>query len=653
VDYPHILTLVAALTGTPGEEFAALKAQAADLKAPIAQIVCPRPLPANEIEGKTVFCGTVQVPEDHARPDGKTITLKFSVLKSWSQYPEADPVVFLQGGPGGSAISQIPLYAKSFEDFRKTRDVVFWDQRSAGLSGRSVKCFKALAANAALIAGKPDDAINTSGKRNVIGDCLKEIGAAGIDITKYNTTENARDIRTVTRALGYETYNLYGISYGTKLALEAMRVVPEGIRSVVIDGVAPSWLPLYQSLALKMSEPIEHVVEQCRADETCNATFPQLDAVIIETLKKAKDGKIIYRGKPLTPADVFRPFDERNGKYGNQSMTPYIPAFIYELHGGMEKMPTVDMLMNRNFVMPMPGDDDVSAASANLPKRQRDLIAALADNAAIAQRVDRSNQNIMEELRDEIDAGRNYGPVATLFDSELEKALITATAGDAAKVESAVSDYVALQNTAASKESLSAFVTAHTAGKAKARLLALIDSMSDAELAGYFAIIQRDAEKSEVGFFDNLYLFNYACQEDIPFNTLEGYHKFTASQKYPFIGDVYDPLAEMVFGVCKEFTPQQRENWQVPVVSDIPTLSIGGLYDTQTPASWSRLAVEKLSNAQVFMIPESGHGSLLYQPCVADMGVAFINNPLRKLSDACPRSITIAWHIPDWAKAAQ
>ncbi len=81
------------------------------------------------------------------------------------------------------------------------------------------------------------------------------------------------------------------------------------------------------------------------------------------------------------------------------------------------------------------------------------------------------------------------------------------------------------------------------------------------------------------------------------------------------------------------FKQQQRDNWQVPVASDIPTLSIGGLYDSQTPASWSRVAVEKLTNAQVFMIPEAGHGSILYQPCVSDMGVAFINNPQRKLSN--------------------
>ena len=651
MDFTQILALIAALTGDAGDDFAKLKSGAANIK----PIVCPRPLPVSEIEGKTVFCGSIEVPEDHAKPDGKKIPLKFSILKSRSLYPEPDPLIYLQGGPGGTAISQIPLYAKTFEDFRKTRDVVFWDQRSAGLSGQSVKCFNALAANAAIIARKQDTSTDISGANkdsNTVADCLREVEAAGIDIAKYNTTENAKDVRSISKALGYDSYNLYGISYGTKLALETMRVAPEGLRSVIIDGVAPSWMPLYDSLTLKRSEPIEHVVEQCKADATCNATFPDLGSVIVDTLKKAKDGKVIHHGKPVDVLTIFRPFEERNGKYGNASMTPYIPAFIYELNRGKD-MPTVDMLIAKDFVLPFPGDDDVSAASAALPKQQRDLIATLADNAAIAKRIDRSNLNVMEELRDERDTSANYGPVATLFDKELEKALIAAKGNDSVKADKMASDYVALQNTDNSKESLNAFVTAHTTGEASKRLLALIDSMSDGELAGSFAIIKRDAEQSETGFFDNIYLFNYACQEDMPFNSYEGYQKFTAGQKYPGIADDYDVMAKFVYGSCIPFKPQPRDNWQVPVVSDIPTLSIGGLYDSQTPASWAKAAVEKLGNAQVFMIPEAGHGAILYQPCVTDMGVAFINNPQRNLSDACPKSISIAWHVPDWAKAAK
>ncbi len=157
---------------------------------------------------------------------------------------------------------------------------------------------------------------------------------------------------------------MYGVSYGTKLALETMRVAPEGIRAVIIDGVAPSWVKLYDTFAQKVSEPIEHVVEQCKADETCNATFPNLDEVIIETLHAAKAGKVIHQGKPVEPKTIFRPFEERNAKYGNLSMTPYLPA-LYLRVASWQEMPTVDLLVGRDFVMPMPGDDDV----ARLPRR--------------------------------------------------------------------------------------------------------------------------------------------------------------------------------------------------------------------------------------------------------------------------------------------
>ena len=89
MDYQHILNLIAVLMGNAGQEFGALKAGGADLNAPVAQTLCPRPLPRMRLKERPLFCGTVQVPEDNAKPDGKKIPLKFSILKSWSQYPEA------------------------------------------------------------------------------------------------------------------------------------------------------------------------------------------------------------------------------------------------------------------------------------------------------------------------------------------------------------------------------------------------------------------------------------------------------------------------------------------------------------------------------------------------------------------------------------
>lgn len=66
--------------------------------------------------------------------------------------------------------------------------------------------------------------------------------------------------------------------------------------------------------------------------------------------------------------------------------------------------------------------------------------------------------------------------------------------------------------------------------------------------------------------FGNVYLFNYACQEDVPYNSFEGYQKYTAGLKYPYLADLWDPMARMFFGACSAFKPQPREDWQQPVV---------------------------------------------------------------------------------------
>ncbi len=149
-----------------------------------------------------------------------------------------------------------------------------------------------------------------------------------------------------------------------------MRVAPEGIRSVILDGVAPPWIKLYETVALKYSEPSTMLSSSAGKMPRATTAYPDLEKVIIETLKMAKAGKIIHNGKPVDVHTIFRPFAERNTHDANLPMTPYIPAFIYELYRGKET-PTVDMLVANNFVMPIAGDKDVAEAAKGLPKRQR------------------------------------------------------------------------------------------------------------------------------------------------------------------------------------------------------------------------------------------------------------------------------------------
>jgi pimeloyl-ACP methyl ester carboxylesterase len=648
MDHAQILALIAALSGTPSNDpFAGLKAEAAKPGAVVSIEACPRPYPAGEIEGVTLICGHVKVPEDPAKPDGKMLPLAFGIFKTTSLFPEPDPLVYLHGGPGGKVFDIMHKVREGFALWRDRRDIVFYDQRSAGLSGGSVQCAKALTQNVVEIA-RPGGTANIDGipAPEMMKTCVAELEKQGVPLPLYNTTQNARDLPLLVKGLGYSDYNIYGISYGTKLALEVMRVAPQGVRSVIIDGVAPSWIPLYNLHAQKVDEAIQNVVDQCAADKACNEAYPDLGRIFIEALNKAAKGEVRFCGEKISTELALSPVLSRNGHADLVPVTRFIPAYIYEIWRGKE-MPTVEMLVSRDFATPR-DDAMVLDAASRLNPEQKALVQQMLDNAAITARATEGTARAEAALRDATEFARDFGPLARQFDQELAAAFKDLAREDRAKLKAAVTDYAALRLEKSEKAPLLAFLGRHLTGATGTRLRALVDSMSAKELEGSFAIIRRDSGKALDPFVSGLYLDIYACQEDVPFATLDGYKAATAALKYPYLGDLTDSSAKLLFDSCKPLRPQPRENWHVPVQSSIPTLSIGGLYDTQTPASWAKLAIEKLSNAQAFIIPEAGHGAVLYQPCVAQMGVAFTDNPRRRFDNACAQSIKVNWHIAPW-----
>lgn len=644
MDHAQILALIAVLSGTPEvDPFAPLRAEAARPGALVSIEPCPRPLPANEIEGVSLLCGRVKVAEDRSKPGGRTVSLAFAVLKATSRFPEVDPVIYLQGGPGGSAVAQIPLIERIFRPWRDRRDVVMFDQRSAGISGLSTSCANMLATNAYDIV-RPDPATTLPA---LAKQCVAELEKEGVPLAVYNTTQNALDVPLVVKALGYGDYNLYGISYGTKLALEVMRVAPQGVRSVIIDGVAPSWINLYNAFALKNDEAVQIVVDQCAADKACNQAYPDLGRIFNETFDKAAKGEIVFQGQKMPVEAVALPIISRNGKYDSAPITRYIPAFIYELWRGKE-MPTVELLSAAKFDTPKADDAGVLRSAGKLDAGQQVLIQQLLDNAAITARAASGSARAITALWDANESVRALGPLVRLFDQELSSTLREVLRADKSKAQAILADYTAMQTARPGKEVLQAFVDKHTDGAAKSRLSSLIAGMNEKELQGSFTIIRRDSLKSLMPFFNQFFLDVYACQEDMPRSSFEGYQATIATMKYPRIGALTDQLAKGFFEACAEFKPRPRNNWHVPVQSNIPTLSFGSLFDIQTPPSWAKAAIEKLSNAQAFMIPEAGHGALIYQRCVGEMGVAFIDNPKRRFDNSCAASIKIDWHIAPW-----
>ncbi|MDB5586094.1 MAG: TAP-like family protein [Devosia sp.] len=658
MDFAHLLKLIAALSGhADTTAFAQLQAGGADPAYPVTIEHCMQPLGYEEIEGRTVICGTVNVPENHDAPDGRRIELKFAVLKASSSYPEPDPLVQLHGGPGGGLVDQIAGYAQIFDPWRKTRDIVLFDQRAAGLSGSSVACYQALGRDAPSILALPGQSDSSD---QAMADCIGELQAAGVDLAAYNTTQNALDVSSIVKALGYHSYNLYGISYGTKLALEVMRSAPEGLRAVIIDGVVPAQVKDYDTTAVPADEATHLVTEQCAADAACNAAYPDLGRITRELLDKAAAGTLILGGTAVPPSVIVKPILARNGQRNMGSLTPYIPAYIYEIYRGTQNAsaatPTIDMLDAKNFTLPAPDAAAVTEAASVLPVDQRKLVAdALSGFAAdIAART-----SLQQALWDLFAANRAdaYGPIVQLFDAELTGATKELAAADGkdkavATLTGMVADYIGLQNAQPSREALLGFVDKYFTGASQSRLRALIEAMRESEIEGSFQLIGTSAHDAEADFLLGTHLALYACQESIPFNSPAGFAAVTPTLHFPGLAAVYQSTIDSFFGICAKVPPQPRQGFHDPVVSDIPTLAIGSAWDVQTASSWAALAASTLANGQSVLIPEAGHGAVLYQPCVADMGVAFINNPMRRIDDSCARSLTPTFYIAPWVGQA-
>ncbi|MCB1054775.1 MAG: alpha/beta fold hydrolase [Acidobacteria bacterium] len=208
-------------------------------------------------------CGTFEVAEDSARPDGPRLALRYAVLPAVSRKVEPDALVVLAGGPGQAATETYPELVSALGDLNHQRDVLLLDQRGTGGS-HPLRC--SALASADNLEVPPLDEL-----RRLSAECV-----AGLDVDPANfTTEaGARDLDELRQALGYRSLDLYGISYGTRMALEYARLFPERVRTMVLDGVVPpDWL-LGPSAGRDAQRALDAIFARCAADEACAAAFP-------------------------------------------------------------------------------------------------------------------------------------------------------------------------------------------------------------------------------------------------------------------------------------------------------------------------------------------------------------------------------------------
>ncbi len=267
--------MVAALTASACGDDTTNAPPTTPTTASYAPAPCPNPVyPGTPDLGPEFECGYLTVPENRAKADSQTIRLAVARRKASSPNPKADPVVFLDGGPGGSGIADNGLVREWHPD----RDVIILAERGTMKSEPFLSCpeLDQFAEQAVSLAWNAPATAEQSA--TAVRACRDRLTAAGWDLSAYNTTENAADVADLRVALGISEWNLDGLSYGSDVVLQTLRDHAEGIRSVILDAVVPPQVNPIEQMWNGAAESYKAMFDACAADAACNTAYPDLRA---------------------------------------------------------------------------------------------------------------------------------------------------------------------------------------------------------------------------------------------------------------------------------------------------------------------------------------------------------------------------------------
>ncbi|MGB5229681.1 MAG: alpha/beta fold hydrolase [Eudoraea sp.] len=241
--------------------------------------------------------GVLKVPENRLNPDSRTLKLVYKVLKAKKVDSLKAPIVYLQGGPGGATLIMEEFWEN--HPLRNDRDIVLMDQRGTGAS--AANCIDMGDAIFAIVRQDLDYKEELRALDSIFNQCKEIVNQKGVDLAGYNSRENAADFEDLRKALGYKKWNLYGVSYGSRLGLTIMRDFPNSVRSSIFVGVCAPDSQLFGETVVDFEKSLFKVLRRCEQSEKCNTRYPRLKHRLLKILKKLKSEPLhlYYDSKPF------------------------------------------------------------------------------------------------------------------------------------------------------------------------------------------------------------------------------------------------------------------------------------------------------------------------------------------------------------------
>jgi pimeloyl-ACP methyl ester carboxylesterase len=587
-----------------------------------------------EVEGEDYYCGVFTVSQNWDEPDGRNLDLAFVVAKATGENPEPDPVLFLAGGPGQSAVF-IPSVDR-YRELRPDRDIILFDIRGIGASQRLgfEECLVLALQNGApaeqleaLQEAAPGLLAAASGEQEIppspaIWDldlpplnqaCWEQFSAQGLDLNQFTTASNARDAVELVKALGYESFDLHGVSYGTRLAMTIMDNIPgyndaPELRSVVLDSTFPPSVYLVRTIVRSDHDFMLQLMKECQEDAACNEAYPDLSARLAELLKGVEEAPLTVNGETVTLDDVV---DQLTNVGGTRAA--YLPKMIAELEAGVldTYLALRDGEVGTESAESSPGldldpSDPVQAFLA-------DASALISDEGAAAEFIAYASFGLLED-----------DPLAALqaiieesYPGETGDQMLELL-GRLTAEDIAASPYVAQQL---------ALAMASMEESPEEALVRLRTGLAGQTAPLLFTLIH--------------------CADDILNESFEDAQNSYNNLQFPQLTNLDKSRVQA----------SRCESWPIsaapievkdPVTSDVPALILQGAYDMPTPVYMGQTANSELENSTYVLIPQQGHATWNNASnCVGQIATAFVQDPEAELDLSCLDARWPQWALPD------
>jgi pimeloyl-ACP methyl ester carboxylesterase len=340
----------------------------------------PAPCAADVPRDPRVECGVLTVPENRERPKQAQVRLPVAIVRSQAAEKAPDPIVHLTGGPGAPAFPIINFVLAV--DLGGPRDVIVLSQRGAVASAPNLDCPEFVDAAWARFATADPDAVEQQRFNQAVRACRDRLEASGVDLSSYNTITNAADVADLRVALGISEWNIWSLSYGTRLAQEVMRHHPQGVRSVVLDSTAPLDKGFGGTGDVRRAmDAIEHLLAGCAASPPCAAAHPTLasDLKEVVTRLEVQPHQSVVADDTATERAIA--FTGRDLMYGLanlpriRSLIPQFPQLVSQLHAGQYGV--IDALASRLIPLLYAGSDGMGLSVNCADRAHIDVRAGL------------------------------------------------------------------------------------------------------------------------------------------------------------------------------------------------------------------------------------------------------------------------------------